>query len=61
MSKEFFPPPADLAKVVETVPNFKFYIAVSRWVGDMPGWKGMLSDKDIENLSHYIRTFGRLK
>jgi hypothetical protein len=29
--------PANLQKLVREVPNFKFFMAISQWQGDMPG------------------------
>ncbi len=46
--------PENLANVAKKVPNFKFYMKISQWQGNMPGWKSALSDKDIEDIKSYI-------
>lgn len=51
------PPPANLRKLVREVPNFKFYMSVSQWQGDMPGWKEPFSELDREDLTAYIKSF----
>jgi mono/diheme cytochrome c family protein len=48
--------PRNLVKMAKEVPNFKFYIMVSRWQGDMPGWKNMLTDKEVSDIEQYIRS-----
>lgn len=48
--------PANLVKLAKEVPYFKFYIMVSRWQGDMPGWKNVLSEKEVRDLEQYIRS-----
>ena len=48
--------PANLVEVVRKVPQFKFYMMISRWKGKMPGWNNMFSEKDIKYLEHYIRS-----
>ena len=46
--------PENLVKVAKKVPNFKFYMKISQWQGNMPGWKSALSDKDVEDIKSYI-------
>lgn len=41
------PPPKDLVEIVRAVPNFKFYMMMSKWTGKMPGWKNLLTDQEI--------------
>ncbi len=47
--------PKNLVKAVQSVPNFKLYVSVSQWVGNMPGWKNHLTDEELEDLTHYLR------
>lgn len=54
MGKEMSPPPKDLVKIAKSVPNFKFYMMVSQWEGGMPGWRSLLSDRDIKDIEQYI-------
>ena len=49
--------PANLKKTVQEVRRFTFYLSISQWQGEMPGWKNPYSAKDREDLSAYIRTF----
>lgn len=51
------PRPANLRKLAQEVPNFKFYISISQWQGGMPGWKEPFSELDREDLTTYIKTF----
>jgi mono/diheme cytochrome c family protein len=37
------------------VPEFKFYISVSQWKGQMPGWKNALDEKELEAIGHYLK------
>lgn len=53
--------PVNLQRMVRSVPNFKFYISVSQWTGDMPGWKKMLTEKDIIEVTHYIKSLAANK
>lgn len=46
--------PKDLVKMAKAVPNFKIFMMVSKWQGDMPGWKAALSDKELEDVKNYI-------
>ncbi len=52
--------PPNLAKLVKEVPNFTFFLSVSQWSGQMPGWKEQYSEIDREDLVNYIKTFRRL-
>ncbi len=51
--------PADLAKLAREVPNFTFFISVSQWSGQMPGWKERYSELEREDLVNYIKTFAK--
>ncbi len=50
-------PVANLAKTVTEVPRFQFYLSVSQWQKEMPGWKTPYSAQDREDLAAYISTF----
>jgi cytochrome c1 len=54
--KELGIAPKDLTKVMKEVPHFSFYISISQWVGDMPGWRKMLTDEELKDLTHYLKT-----
>lgn len=47
--------PKNLVKVVKDVPNFTFYMMASKWKNKMPGWKSVLSEKELKDVEHYIR------
>lgn len=51
--------PTDLSQVVREVPNFTFFLSISQWSGQMPGWKEQYSEIDREDLVNYIKTFAR--
>jgi mono/diheme cytochrome c family protein len=46
--------PKSLVAIAKKVPNFKLYMMVSQWKGDMPGWKSMLNEKETVDLKNYI-------
>jgi len=50
-------PAANLRKTVNEVENFDFFVSVSYWKNNMPGWKNLLSDQDKSDLVSYIKTF----
>lgn len=50
-------PPANLQQLSQRVRNFKFFIGISQWQGDMPGWKDLLNDIEREDLVNYIKSF----
>jgi mono/diheme cytochrome c family protein len=47
--------PRNLIEIVRQVPEFKFYISVSQWKGQMPGWKNALDEKELEAIGHYLK------
>lgn len=49
--------PANLKKLVEEVRDFKFFLTISQWQGDMPGWKEPINESEREDLTSYIKTF----
>ena len=49
--------PADLHKLARDVKDFKFFMSISVWQGDMPGWKDKFNESDREDLVAYIKTF----
>ena len=59
LSKNLEKLPRDLIKIAKTVPNFQFFMKVSQWKGEMPGWRNVLSHKEIVDLEHYIRSLAR--
>lgn len=50
-------PPTNLKKLVSEVPNFEFFMSISQWQGDMPGWKEEFSPIDRRDLEAYIKSF----
>lgn len=54
-------PPTDLTKVANEVPNFKFFMLVSKWHGQMPGWKHKFNPAEVEHLEQYIRSLANSK
>lgn len=53
-AKELNYRPKDLVAIIKKVPNFKLYMMVSQWKGEMPGWKSMLNEKETEDLRNYL-------
>ena len=48
--------PVDLVELVTEVPNFKFYLKISEWKSDMPGWDRSFSEQELSDLGEYIET-----
>lgn len=53
--------PANLKKLVSEVPNFQFFLSISQWQGDMPGWKEQFNPAERDDLETYIKTFALKK
>ena len=53
------PAPRDLTEISQEVPSFKFYMSVSRYKGEMPGWKNVFSKRDLYDLENYIRSLSK--
>lgn len=51
--------PRNLVKVVQEVPNFKFFMAISQWQGKMPGWVSALNEQELEDVNIYIQHLGQ--
>ena len=49
--------PANLNKLAKQVKDFKFFMSISQWQGDMPGWKEQFNEADREDLVSYIKSF----
>lgn len=49
--------PQNLKEQVENTPNFEFYINLSEWKGEMPGWKNQFTREELKDLAAYIKTF----
>lgn len=49
--------PINLKKLVRDVPNFSFFMSISQWQGDMPGWKEPFTEKERAALVAYIKSF----
>ncbi len=54
--KKLYMKPANLKKAVHAVPDFSFYMSISEWEGEMPGWENVLTDKEIKDVSEYIKS-----
>lgn len=48
--------PKNLSNLAKTVPQFKFYMMVSRQKAQMPGWKTIFTDQEIADLENYLKT-----
>ncbi|MCP4911571.1 MAG: c-type cytochrome [Oligoflexia bacterium] len=53
-------PPANLVETARNVPSFKFFIMASRYKGTMPGWKSLLSEKELRDVENYIRSLAKV-
>ena len=48
--------PVNLRELAHEVRNFKFFISISQWQGDMPGWKEPINEIEREDLTSYIKS-----
>ncbi len=48
---------ANLKNLAKEVTHFKFFMSISQWQGDMPGWKSPFSETEREDLANYIKSF----
>lgn len=60
-AENFYPAPRDLVKVVQDVPNFKFYLSVSKWQNTMPGWTNPLTEDEIKYIEAYLISLAKEK
>jgi mono/diheme cytochrome c family protein len=49
--------PQNLKEQVANTPNFEFYINLSEWKGEMPGWNNQFTREELKDLAAYIKTF----
>ncbi|WP_412470686.1 cytochrome c [Halobacteriovorax sp. RT-2-4] len=49
----------DLQKLSKEIPNFNFYLLVSSYKQKMPGWKNVLTEKEIKDLENYIYSLAK--
>lgn len=49
--------PQNLRVQIKNTPNFEFYINLSEWTGEMPGWKNQFTREELKDLAAYIKTF----
>jgi mono/diheme cytochrome c family protein len=56
-AKTMQPKPANLQQLVREVRDFKFFMSISQWEGEMPGWKEPFNEADREALVIYLKTF----
>ena len=49
--------PRDLQEIARSMPNFKFYMNLSKFKGQMPGWKNReISQQDLNDLTEYLKS-----
>ena len=51
--------PADLVSLAKKVPNFRFFMLISKWQGSMPGSKSLLSEQEMRDVEKYIVSLAR--
>ncbi|EPZ50940.1 cytochrome C [Bacteriovorax sp. BAL6_X] len=49
----------DLQELSKEIPNFNFYLQVSSYKQKMPGWKNVLTEKEIKDLENYIYSLAK--
>lgn len=48
--------PPSLIKLLAGVEEFDFYMALSRWKGEMPGWEHPFSQQELREITAYLQT-----
>lgn len=49
--------PANLQSIMSKAPNFQLYLSISKWYGNMPGWKERTyTEEEILQIGYYIRS-----
>lgn len=48
--------PSNLRKLVKEVPDFDFFMSVSSYKGNMPGWKNKFNEAELEDIKSYLKT-----
>lgn len=61
LSKEQTTRVANISKLAKEVPHFKFFVMLSSWKGEMPGWKEVLTEEEISDIESYIVHLSRLE
>lgn len=56
LAKEQKHRPMDLQKTAREVSDFKFFMSISQWQGDMPGWRDSFNEAEREDLVAYIKS-----
>jgi len=51
---------ANLRELVKEVKDFDFFMSLSQWKGNMPGWKDHFKEAEREDLVTYIKSFRHL-
>ncbi len=51
---------ANLRELVSEVKDFDFFMSISQWKGNMPGWKDHFNEAEREDLVTYIKSFRHL-
>ncbi len=55
-ASDFSVRPPNLQESVRQVRQFEFYMALSQWKGDMPGWEFPFSDEERKDLAQYLKS-----
>lgn len=48
--------PRDLQKIIGRVEHFDFYMKVSQWRSNMPGWNNPITKEQISQINHYLKS-----
>lgn len=56
MAEDLVVRPKNLVKLAKKVPNFKFYMMISQWQGQMPGWRSALTKSELADVEQFIRS-----
>ncbi len=54
------PNPANLKKLAREVRDFKFFMSISQWPGDMPGWKEPSNENSLNLFSVFDRVLKKI-
>ncbi len=51
--------PPDLAEIARKIPDLKFFMKISKWNGEMPGWNTSFSQKQTTDIESYLKNLGQ--
>lgn len=51
--------PPNLQESIRDIPDFNFYLSLSQWKGEMPGWEHPFDESEREDIAQYLMSLVR--